>query len=59
MRREERTSRPSSRLVAASCTTASVAQWLGKAAARETDLGAAAILKVSSLLSLLLDSQES
>ena len=46
MRSEEKAARPSSRLVAASCTTASVAAWLEKAAEREADRDAAAILQV-------------
>ena len=46
MRSEEKAARPSSRLVAASCTTASVAAWLEKAAGREADRDAAAILQV-------------
>ena len=59
MREDERASRPSSRLVAASCTAASVAQWLSRAAVREQDVTSAAILRVSSLMSLLLNSRES
>ena len=46
MRAEEKAARPSSRLVAASCTTASVAAWLEKAAGREADQEAAAVLQV-------------
>ena len=46
IRSVERAARPSSRLVAASCTSASVAAWLEKAAGREADHEAAAVLQV-------------